>query len=796
MKLKNTFSPLGQTSLVLGMCLFAGGVYANPTVTGSTISWPDDGWYQVQSADGSTTLCSGGRSCDVSPGTYLVINHSTGQRFADVTVSGSSTPAPTGITVTGRTISWPDDGWYQVQTADGSRSVCEGGTSCEVEPGQYLLINHSTGQRFTDIEVGGGSTPTPPPTTDTVTVTGNVISWPDDGWYQVQTADGSTNVCEGGTSCEVSAGSYKIINHSTGEIFSDVVVGGSTPVPPPSGVDRVTVDGTTISWPDDGWYQVQNAETFDSVCEGGRSCDVTPGTYFVINHSDGTRQTVSVEGAGGGTPPPVDTAMVQVNFDITVPFIVSNALKVDVVWGDTTLTAAWLIDESWGVSGELAANTEQPLSVTFFDDNGAVTLASFETSFRTGSAEVQDYQVAADQFDSERWDSDSDGTSNLEELRVGRDPFIVDTTDPTGPTQVPGLNITTYSGYDLELFWPNATDDVVVMGYDIYRNGELLVSMLDALSYYDPTTEPEREYIYTIYAVDNDGFRSVPTSTSVMTPADSPVTGVAAQYASISGGVDNQAIWSISDGLTTTNGAPSGGSCTTRGGAGSGVGVSDGTLISASGSRQGDAFDNASLLWINGEQVGGFLRAATESTSNYATVPVSGLEVTVQYHAVSTSPTLRNYTTLRNDTGSDIVAVVNFVGNFGSDNGTEIYTTSSGDSSLGADDRWVITDDFSVDIGDPANTTVFYGPGSPSSQVVFNQSSVFSCWSTEGFNARLDVVVPAGSQRSLMFFHHLSTSSANADFEALQFDTTPAVGSALVEGLSAEQLSEIVNWDF
>jgi len=57
-------------------------------------------------------------------------------------------------------------------------------------------------------------------------------------------------------------------------------------------------------------------------------------------------------------------------------------------------------------------------------------------------------------------------------------------------------------------------------------------------------------------------------------------------------------------------------------------------------------------------------------------------------------------------------------------------------------------------------------------------------------------MIPAGSQRSLLFFHQLSASSAIADFEALQFDTTPADGSALIEGLSAEQLSEIVNWDF
>ncbi len=428
MKLKKSFSPLEQSSLILGMCLFASGAYATPTVTGTTISWPDDGWYQVQTADGSATVCSGGSSCDVSPGTYVVINHSTGQRFSDITVSGSSTPAATGVTVTGSTISWPDDGWYQIQTADGSRSICEGGTSCDVEAGVYLLINHTTGQRFPDIEVTGGSTPTTP-TTDAITVTGNTISWPSDGWYQVQTADGSRNVCEGGTSCEVSAGTYKLINHTTGERFYDIVVGDSTPVSPPSGVDSVTVEGTTITWPDDGWYQIQNAATFQTVCEGGTSCDVTPGSYTVINHTDGTRQTVSVDDTGGGTPP-VEVVTVQVSFTITVPAFVSDALQVEVLLGDTRFVAAWLYDETWSVTGELPADTEQPLSITFFDDNGEVTLASIETSLRTGSETVQDYDVSADQFDSVRWDSDGDGTSNLDELRTGRDPFVVDTPEP------------------------------------------------------------------------------------------------------------------------------------------------------------------------------------------------------------------------------------------------------------------------------------------------------------------------------------------------------------------------------
>ncbi|WP_088916180.1 hypothetical protein [Granulosicoccus antarcticus] len=128
---------------------------AEPTVNGNEISWPDDGWYQVQSSDGATTLCGGGSSCTVPAGSYLVINHTTGVRYTDVQVSG--TASNDGIVVSQNTISWPDDGWYQVQTANGSKSLCNGGTYCDVDPGNYLVINHTTGARFTNIVVSGDS---------------------------------------------------------------------------------------------------------------------------------------------------------------------------------------------------------------------------------------------------------------------------------------------------------------------------------------------------------------------------------------------------------------------------------------------------------------------------------------------------------------------------------------------------------------------------------------------------------------------------------------------------------------
>lgn len=74
------------------------------------------------------------------------------------------------ISVSGTTISWPDDGVYQVLRADDNTVACSGGTSCVVEPGIYTVINLTTGQRFENIETSeGANTSTPPATTESPT---------------------------------------------------------------------------------------------------------------------------------------------------------------------------------------------------------------------------------------------------------------------------------------------------------------------------------------------------------------------------------------------------------------------------------------------------------------------------------------------------------------------------------------------------------------------------------------------------------------------------------------------------
>ena len=274
---RSTIASSGVSNIAAAVVILtASTAHASPVVNGLEISWPDDGWYQVQTADGLTNICQGMRSCLVEPGQYVVINHTTGERFTDIVVEDNSnssvakTDAITTVTVDGNTILWPDDGWYQVQSADTFESRCQGEESCTVADGRYIVINHTTGERFTDIVVPADSAAESAADSPvSLTVKGNIISWPDDGWYQVQSTDTYESICEGGNSCEVEAGTYVVINHTTGERFVQRVTGGADVADSASqgalALDTVSND---ILYEIAGFQLEQNASFAPNIAEG------------------------------------------------------------------------------------------------------------------------------------------------------------------------------------------------------------------------------------------------------------------------------------------------------------------------------------------------------------------------------------------------------------------------------------------------------------------------------------------------------------------------------------------------
>lgn len=139
------------------------------------------------------------------------------------------------------------------------------------------------------------------------------------------------------------------------------------------------------------------------------------------------------------------------------------------------------------------------------------------------------------------------GTIMIDEIGFGNDSGAPDTIAPTAPTNLTASNVTATSA---TISWSESSDNVGVIGYDIFRNGTLVGSSA-ATSFTDTGLSASTTYSYTVKAKDAAGNVSAASSALSVTtlsasdtqaptaPSNLTVTGKTSSSVSLS--------WSASD---------------------------------------------------------------------------------------------------------------------------------------------------------------------------------------------------------------------------------------------------------
>lgn len=205
----------------------------------------------------------------------------------------------------------------------------------------------------------------------------------------------------------------------------------------------------------------------------------------------------------------------------------------------------------------------------------------------------------------------------------------------------------------------------------------------------------------------------------------------------------------------------------------------DGTVL-----NPGNAADQAEVI-VSGSVVGTAISSSAQAISN--------LSVTQQFlfyrDPVMGSPTVRILVGFTNSTNADINAAIELFGNLGSDGSTTTDATASGDTTVDATDRWVVSNG---DTSDPVNTIVYFGPGAPTvtAAAITGQGS-----GNDDFQATYNISVPAGQTRFLMFFAQLSVTISDAISSATVFDTVGSLAATtLVCDLTPDIKAGILNF--
>jgi hypothetical protein len=207
-----------------------------------------------------------------------------------------------------------------------------------------------------------------------------------------------------------------------------------------------------------------------------------------------------------------------------------------------------------------------------------------------------------------------------------------------------------------------------------------------------------------------------------------------------------------------------------------------------------DAFDGAGVLIVNGTQ---YVAPSADLTGNLYTggaLPVGSLSVVYSLYFDASTGFARAIATITNTSGLAIATQVQWLTNAGSDGGTAIIGSQSGDTLFTTADRWVANDDGNPAGSDPSFVLSFFGSGAaitPSSVA----TSVFLASGTEGYGATYNLNIGAGQTVRLMWVLAIGGTTAEGQALGPTVDGINAASSVLA-GLSSEELASIQNYNF
>jgi chitodextrinase len=215
-----------------------------------------------------------------------------------------------------------------------------------------------------------------------------------------------------------------------------------------------TLSGSTTSYPD---------MTVAAISDYTYTIVATDGAENQSGHSTAVEVTTPL--------PPPDTTPPSIPAGLTAVAI--GGREIDVSW-NTATDDTGVVGYNIYQNGQLLTTT--PSTVTSYADKSVSDATSYV------------YTVAA-----------FDAAANLSAQSTAAVATTPDITSPSIPSDV---TATAASSTEVDVSWSAATDNVGVAGYELYRNGVLVVTLGHVVSYQDTAVAPQTSYSYTVVAVD------------------------------------------------------------------------------------------------------------------------------------------------------------------------------------------------------------------------------------------------------------------------------------------------------